>query len=124
MLHFQISSLFIFLVPTTYDLAGIWMIAGKDNSWRCAYVSKTVVNCKGRNLTLNGNTVAWASGGDNGTIRKSGGKNYNTITWSYSNWIEQGKRDRIICILFKTTVIMPFLLVYLTATHINCYFFR
>jgi hypothetical protein len=87
-------------VPTTYDLVGRWIIASNGNSWRCSYVSKTAVNCEGRTLTLNGNTVAWVYwvpgntlGGDNGTIRKSGGKNYDTIAWSYSNWIEQGSRN-------------------------------
>ena len=72
---------------------GRWKIFSNGNSWRCEYVSKSAVNCEGRTLTLKGNTVAWESGGDIGTIRKSGTNDYDTIAWSYNNWIEQGDCD-------------------------------
>ena len=84
------------LGPTAHDLAGEWRITTDNASWKCSYVSKTEVDCEGRKVTLNGQTVTWEEDGSTGTIIQHG-SNYDTINWDdgTSAWKKQGMYDNI-----------------------------
>ena len=63
--------------------------------WKCSYVSTSVVDCEGNQMTLNGDRVTWAFA--TGTISQSG-KNYDTINWNLldgrrGSWKKIGMND-------------------------------
>ena len=71
--------------------------------WKCSYVSTSVVDCEGNQMTLNGDRVTWAFA--TGTISQSG-NNYDTINWDDGNpgWKKTGMYYMNIKYTFFTTV--------------------